>query len=142
MEYERTERPSTASNGYREEDRKALFAQAVEMLVRCMGLRDVGRDRAHVLDCAAGDAFSHVQTHGADRALEPYVSAHDELTAVTLEYVERAHVGAENGRDPSRAFIEQGAERHRPRRERDEVQHPVEPRIPPTVDLLLRHVAS
>ena len=113
------------------------------MLVGLVGFGLVDGHGAQVLDGRAGDAVADLQAHLADRAMrEADVAAHDEHVALALEQVERADVRLEDGGDASRRLVEEGDERHRPRRERDEVEDTVEALVPAAMDSRLGHVVS
>ncbi len=81
----------------------------------------------HVLDRLAGDPLADPQPNLAERGVgEAHVAAHDEGALVSLDEVERAHVCFEQRGDPSRGFVEQSEEGHRPPGEGHQVEHSVE----------------
>ena len=132
---DRAERARLAADGHRQEHREALLADAREVLVGRVLLGRLGRDGAHVLDRLAGDALADAESHLPDRGVrEADVAAHDELALVALEEVQRADLGLEERHDAPGRLVEQREERHRPRGERDEVEHAVESLVASLVD--------
>jgi len=104
-----------------------FLAEPLEVLVRDVLGREVGGDRAQVLDGLAGDALTDREPHLPDRAVrEADVAAHDELVPLAFEEIERADRRVEDERDAARRVVEECHERHRLRAERDEVEDVIE----------------
>ncbi len=130
------ERAALAEDRHREERGVALLAEVAEVLVGRVRLRELRRDGPHVLDRAPRDALAHVEAHLADRPrAEAHVAAHDELLAVALDEVDRAHVRTEELREAPREIVEEAHERHRLRGEREELEQRVEARVALGVDV-------
>ena len=88
-----TERSVFSQNRHREKGRKALFAEASEMLVSCMRLGQLRRNRTHVFYSLTRDALSDGEAHLADGlGGKANVAAHDELVAVAFDEINRANL--------------------------------------------------
>ena len=134
--HQRAERTRLGADRNGEEDGVALLSEHLERLVRRVVGRIVAGHGALVLDGLAGHALADVEAHLTHRGgREPDVAAHDELVAVALDEIERADLGLEDLRDSPRRLVEQGHERHRLRRECDEIEHGIEALVASAMDL-------
>ena len=143
LDDERSERAGLAADRHGEEHRVTLLAEDLEVLVGRVLRRVLARDGAQVLDGLARHALADVEADLADGARrEADVAAHDQLVAVALDDVERADVGPEDLRDPSRRLVEQRDQGHRLRGKGHEIEDTVEALVASQVDLRLGLVAS